>query len=126
MGFRNRTSGYELANAQLVTPVNSVYSVTAAQDDTQLIAARSGFRMRVFSLAMTGTSADGGANNTTIFRSIGGATSALTGSITLPAAGLALPYNPNGWFQTASGDGLFMSIESASASLQISAACIPV
>ena len=125
MAHRDRDSGYELNEGLITVPANSVASITVAQQQTQLIAARSGFSMRVLSLAATSGSVEAGSLQKLIFQSIGAATSALTGTLYVPAAGITWGYNPNGWFQGASGAAVFFSAQFASGSLQVSACCIP-
>ena len=127
MGFRSRDSGYEIAAQNVVAPQFIVSSISAAQTDTQLIAARSGFRMRVYSLFISSGSVLATSVQTLVFNSIGGATAALTGSIRPPGNDVVIwPYNPNGWFQTAAGDGLFLSTTATCLGIGIQAACIPV
>ena len=126
MGFRNRTAGYELAANEVVTPASVAFSLSVAQDDTQLVAAVANRRIRVYALQ----GAFGGASSTSlnhvIFRSIGSATSAISGSMFFGQGAKVWPYNPNGWMQTDVGDGLFFS--SGGAPLgggSILAACVP-
>ena len=124
MAHRGRDSGYELNEGLITTPVNFVSSITVAQDQTSLIAARSGFSTRILSLAATSGSVVAGSLQKLIFQSIGAATSALTGTLYVPAAGLTWPYQPNGWFQGASNSAIFFSAQMGSGSLQVQACCI--
>ena len=101
---------------------NSTYTVTAAQDDSQIVASVPGRRIRVLGLAVISGSVASTSLGHWVFRSIGGATSALTGSWYVGGGGFVLPLSTNhedGWFETALGDGLFFSTTTASAGLQV-------
>ena len=126
MGFRNRTVGYELAANEVVTPANVAFSISAAQDDTQLVAAVANRRIRVYSLQCAFGGAASTSLNHVVFRSIGSATSAISGSMYFGQGTKSWPYNPNGWMETAIGDGLFFSssgVPDGGGSIQ--AACVP-
>ena len=132
MPHKRRDTGFEMSDGATVTVGRDITSITASQDDSEVVAAVSGRRIRVLALAMVASSslgADatsiGDRVNHVIFRSIGSATSAVTGSIAVNNHGVVpsyytLPYNPNGWFQTAIGDALFASsLQSASAIIDL-------
>lgn len=126
MPYKNRNTGWELQDGNVVTVTRSAYTISATQEDTSLVAAVPGRRIRVLALALVSGASVGVATcdnraNHVVFRSIGSATSALTGSIDLSSSGpltasYVLPYCPVGWFQTAVGDALYVSsLQSASA-----------
>ena len=70
----------------------------AASGDNTLVAAVTGKKLRVLSLVLLST-----ANQTVAFES-GASGTALTGDMELAAdASLVLPFNPEGWFETAAG-----------------------
>lgn len=87
---------------------------TGTAADHSLVAAVTGGRIRVVALAVTAA----GTAPAIRFESGAGGT-ALTG-VMLPTSGsvVVLPYNPTGWFETASGAALSMEVGGTSPSIQ--------
>lgn len=80
----------------------------ATSGDNTVVAAVSGKRIRVLSVALITTTA------TTVAFESGASGTALTGDMPLAAnGGFVLPFNAAGWFQTASGSLLNMELGGA-------------
>lgn len=79
--------------------------------DNTLVAAVTGKKIRVVSLALVAT---GGANTVRLGSAASG--QAMTGAMDLPSDGqLVLPYNPAGWCETVAGDLLNLELSAATA-----------
>ena len=113
-------------NARTYPKKTTSYSVTAAQDDTELLAAVPNKRLRILGLAITSNSVASASLGHWIFKSVGavpsvgGQTTALSGSMQVSSQGLVLPLSAtdeNWWFETDNSASFFFSTTSASGSL---------
>lgn len=92
----------------LSTPHVNVAANPSTATDTSLVAAATGAKYRVLSVAIVTTAA-----NNVLFKS---ATTAISATWPLGAnGGLVLPFNEHGWFETASGEALVFTTSAATA-----------
>lgn len=95
-GIRNGTT--------LLTPKFAFVNVAASQTDSSVVAAVTSKKIRVLSLYMV---AGATATNVTFGSKPGGASTAKSALFANAAnGGAVLPFNPLGWFESASGEGL--------------------
>lgn len=104
----NTPSGYVFSGGTLCQ-VKYAFANPASAADNEVVAAVTGKKIRVLS-AVVGPNAV--ANGAT-FKS---ATSAIDGLRTIAIGGIyALPYHPNGWFETVAGQALNLGLSAAQA-----------
>lgn len=87
-----------------LTPTFALANIAASQTDANVVTAVSGKRIRVIGLVVM---AGGTATNVTFNSKPGGSGVAISMLFACGAnGGAVLPFNPVGWFQTVSGEGL--------------------
>ena len=116
----NRIGGAYMVSGQLIDENGTVLTVkrafanvAASQTDSSIIAAVTSKKLRVlFVFALTG----GTATNVTFNSKPGGAGTAISPLLANAVnGGEVLPFNPFGWFETASGEGLTVTTGAGSA-----------
>ena len=86
-------------------------SIAASQTDSEVIAARTGYKIRVTAISIV----TGDTPSTILFES--GSATAISGTYDWGNnGGQVLPYNPDGWMETARGSALTATTGAGSAS----------
>lgn len=97
-------SDYILTADTAVAPAVAFANVSASQTDSSIVSGVTGKKLRVLAVALL---AGGTATNITFNTKPSGSGTAISMQFQNGAnGGAVLPFNPVGWFQTSSGDGL--------------------